>query len=186
MMQKLSKRNGDDMGKESIPKLQKIITINPVVRVAVAVVIVTRHTVTQEKCIYAGFRINTHGHGTLSLPGGHLEMYESWQQCAAREVQEEMDLNYSTNLIEYLHVINCIDCAAEKHYVTIFVMINTSDMSICSPPTNMEPEKCRGWNNYTWRELENILDNDPDSLFLSMQKLIKDKPAALLKALDMQ
>lgn len=38
-------------------------------------------------------RKGSHGEGTWSLPGGHLEFNEKWQDCAAREVMEETGMS---------------------------------------------------------------------------------------------
>ena len=40
----------------------------------------------------------------LALPGGHLEMMESWEQCATREVEEETGLKVHD--VKFLHVTN--------------------------------------------------------------------------------
>jgi hypothetical protein len=53
---------------------------------------------------FAGIRKGSHGAGTLSLPGGHLEMMESWEECARREVEEETGLEISD--INQIYVTN--------------------------------------------------------------------------------
>ena len=52
------------------------------VRVGVGVLILDP---LKPKHIFAGIRKGSHGQGLLALPGGHLEMYESWEECAKRE-----------------------------------------------------------------------------------------------------
>ncbi|SNX85091.1 uncharacterized protein MEPE_03800 [Melanopsichium pennsylvanicum] len=60
-------------------------TIVPRVGVAVFVINEKGH-------ILIGKRTGSHGAGTLALPGGHLELHESFHECAAREVYEETGL----------------------------------------------------------------------------------------------
>ena len=36
-----------------------------------------------------GERHGSHGNGKVAFPGGHLELNESWDECARREVLEE-------------------------------------------------------------------------------------------------
>jgi 8-oxo-dGTP diphosphatase len=184
----------------------------------------------KKKSLFAGIRRNSHGDGTLALPGGHLELYETWEDCAAREVYEEMNLQLvddttrnsspsdgsstadgdndnDTNRcctscrIEYLHVVNDIMLKEKKHYVTIFMLVELPAPSSCDSccdddtssttttrtkrmiPTNMEPEKCEGWNRYSWDELVTLSETDPEKMFSPLVQLIRDRPNKLLQAL---
>lgn len=56
------------------------------------------------KKVFAGVRKGSHESGTLSLPGGHLEMMESWDDCARREVEEETGLKVHD--LKMVHVTN--------------------------------------------------------------------------------
>ena len=50
----------------------------------------------KEQKILLGKRIMSHGSGTWSPPGGHLEFRESFEECAIREVNEETGLTIIT------------------------------------------------------------------------------------------
>lgn len=52
--------------------------------------------------ILMGTRKGSHGAGKLALPGGHLDMNESWEACAAREAQEETNL--TINNLQFFNV----------------------------------------------------------------------------------
>jgi 8-oxo-dGTP pyrophosphatase MutT (NUDIX family) len=54
--------------------------------------------------IFAGIRQGSHGSGLLALPGGHLELMETWEDCAKREVEEETGLQVVD--VNFLHVTN--------------------------------------------------------------------------------
>jgi 8-oxo-dGTP diphosphatase len=145
--------------------------VRPTVRVGVGVVVVRR----DDKKIYAGRRKGSHGASKLALPGGHLEMYESWQDCAKREVEEEMGIELTE--IEYLHLTNDIMKDEEKHYITIFMIGETDRI-----PENREPDKCEGWELFGADELSRLVGTN--ELFVPLEHLLEDMPQMLFERLD--
>jgi len=123
--------------------------------------------------IYAGIRRNSHGAGQLALPGGHLELYESWEECARREVHEEMGIETLED-VQFAHVTNDIMRDEDKHYVTIFMMARSAEV-----PQNTEADKCEGWKAYTWDELKQC-----EHLFGPLQQLLRDQPRSVLDYLQ--
>jgi 8-oxo-dGTP diphosphatase len=125
--------------------------------------------------VYAGIRKGSHGADTLALPGGHLELYESWEDCAIREVKEEMDVDLLN--VELAHVTNNPMPDEEKHYVTIFMMGRIGNDA--GEPVNTEPDKCEGWRLYEWDELQSM--QDTGKLFGPLECLIKEAPIRLME-----
>ncbi|MBQ4811243.1 NUDIX domain-containing protein [Pseudoalteromonas luteoviolacea] len=125
------------------------------VRVGVGVILV------RDNKILLGKRIGAHGENTWATPGGHLELGESVEECAIREVLEETGLQ----IVEPKKVTFTNDIFEQegKHYITLFVQAAcpSGEASI------MEPEKCKSWQWFA-------LDNLPKPLFLSMQNLLKE------------
>jgi len=160
--------------------------VRQTVRVGVGVLVVVPPASSEDACfkIYAGTRKGNHGAGRLALPGGHLELYESWEDCARREVMEEMYLDLPpADEIRVGHVTNDIMRDEEKHYVTIIMM---AQLPPGAPlPTNTEPDKCEGWEAYSWSELRQIAKK-PNRLFGPLQQLVQDQPSAVLEFLEEQ
>jgi 8-oxo-dGTP diphosphatase len=97
-------------------------------------------------------RWGSHGEGTWSLPGGHLEFGETWEQAAKREVLEETGMSIKN--VAFLAATNDIFGQENKHYITIWVSTDWK----AGKAQNLEPEKCRGMD---WIRLKEL----PDKLF---------------------
>lgn len=68
--------------------VQPIADATVIPRVGVAVFVIN-----EKGHVLVGKRNGSHGAGTLALPGGYLELHESFYDCAAREVYEETGLD---------------------------------------------------------------------------------------------
>mmetsp|Transcript_26171 Transcript_26171/g.32256 ORF Transcript_26171/g.32256 Transcript_26171/m.32256 type:complete len:162 (-) Transcript_26171:37-522(-) len=129
--------------------------------------------------IFAGIRKGSHGSGTLALPGGHLEMYESWEDCAKREVDEETSLILKT--VKFGHVTNDVMKCENKHYITIFMMGECSSEN--DKPVNMEPNKCEGWKSFGWDDMKDIANGKHESglsLFGPLLHLVEESSEAIV------
>jgi 8-oxo-dGTP diphosphatase len=67
-----------------------------------------------------GFRKGSHGEDSWSIPGGHLEFGESFEQTAYREVLEETGLKVQN--IRFGALTNDIFKNDNKHYVSIWMI----------------------------------------------------------------
>jgi 8-oxo-dGTP diphosphatase len=110
--------------------------------------------------VLLGKRTSSHGDGSWSFPGGHLEMYETWENCAKREVLEETDLKIKNT--RFAGVTNDIFPEEEKHYITLFIIADYDSGKL----KTMEPEKCSEWDRFSWGEL-------PQPLFRPICNLIE-------------
>lgn len=116
-----------------------------VVRVGVGVLLMSKK---HPNCVLIGQRKGSHGEGKFALPGGHLEMYESWEDCALREVKEETDLDLKE--VTFATVTNDPMEDEGKHYITILMQAVVDDEQTVQ---NMEPNKCEGWSWVPWADL---------------------------------
>jgi len=109
-------------------------------------------------------RSGAHGQGTWTVPGGHLEFKETWEQCAKREVLEETGMEITN--IRLLAATNDIFEKENKHYNTIWI---ESDW-LRNEPQNLEPKKCTDLQWATFTSLPSPLFNPP------WKNLMKTRP----------
>ena len=121
--------------------------------------------ITRRMCL--GQRKGSHGAGDYCCPGGHLEMGESFNVCAARELFEETGVNIDPSRFFQFHVTND-RIEANKHYVTVHMGVEWDG---AAEPQNLEPTKCGGWK---WANLDEIRALLAQSkLFTPMHNLIR-------------
>jgi 8-oxo-dGTP diphosphatase len=103
--------------------------------------------------ILLGQRKGSHGAGEYSLPGGHLEAGESFEDCVLRELAEEVGSQIKIKNVRFLCVTN-LRKYMPKHYVDIGMAADW----VSGEPKQMEPEKNSGW---AWYDIDNL----PSPLF---------------------
>lgn len=96
-------------------------------------------------------RHGSHGEGTWSVPGGHLELNESWEDCAKRETLEETGMEIAN--IRFLTATNDIFKDEDKHYITIWVEADWK----AHEPQLMEPDRLTAIQWATFRDLPTAL-----------------------------
>jgi 8-oxo-dGTP diphosphatase len=112
--------------------------------------------------VLLGKRKNAHGDGDWCFPGGHLEMNESWEDCAVRETAEETGIRVRN--VRFATATNDIFEKEGKHYVTIIMLADYDS----GEAEVKEPEKCEKWKWFTWGE-----DSLPRPLFTPQRNLLK-------------
>lgn len=113
--------------------------------------------------ILLGERINTDKQGdwgpTWGPPGGRLEFGESFEDCAIREVREEIGIDIVDP--KFFAATNDFYAPDNKHHVTIFMRC---DFPAGQVVENMELEKISRWE---WFDMDNL----PGNIFLSIKNL---------------
>lgn len=113
--------------------------------------------------ILMGKRKGSHGAGTWSFPGGHLED-ETAGECAARELEEEAGLIVMPSKFRKLTFTNDVFQVEQKHYITLYM--ETTLPGTTTPEVFVkEPNKCDGWGWFSAA---------PSPLFLPVQNLLAD------------
>src|SRR3982751_1701983 len=110
-----------------------------------------------------GQRQGAHGAGSWSIPGGHLEVGESWEECARRETKEETGLDITN--VRFLAATNDIFPDENKHYITIWMESDWAG----GVATITEPDK---FVDLAWGDFGSL----PEPLFLTWNQLKLARP----------
>ncbi len=110
--------------------------------------------------VLLGKRLNAHGDGSWSFPGGHLEFGESYEQCASREAEEEAGVKLKN--LRFVTATNDIFPQEQKHYITVYMLGEYDSGEVIVK----EPDKMVEWQWFSWEEL-------PSPLFIPIQNLLK-------------
>lgn len=97
-------------------------------------------------------RNGSHGSHKWGFPGGKLEFFETFEDCAIRETKEETNIDvFDINVVD---ITNDFFHEDELHYVTIFV----TGSALSYDAVIMEPNK---FSDIGWFSKENL----PSELF---------------------
>lgn len=102
--------------------------------------------------ILLGKRKGAHGEGEYAFPGGHLELMESYADCAHRELAEECGVRVKN--IRFQFTANSHHFKP-RHYVHIGLVADWES----GEPTVLEPDKCESWD---WYDLDTL----PEPMFI--------------------
>jgi len=109
-----------------------------------------------------GKRMGSHGEGSWSVPGGHLEFGESFADTARREVKEETGLEVDN--VRFGAVTNDYFESEGKHYVTIWMLSDYKS----GEATILEPDK---YIDQDWFDFDSL----PSPLFLPWNQLLESE-----------
>ena len=76
-----------------------------------------------------------------SIPGGHLELGETFEVGAIREIKEETGLEVKNPKV--IAITNNLETYRETgtHHVSVVLLVE----NVLGEPENKEPEKCEAW-----------------------------------------
>lgn len=100
-----------------------------------------------------------HGEGTWTMPGGKLEVGESFEKCAAREVYEETGMRVGKAKVICINN----DKNEHAHFVTVGMLAEDFE----GEPEVREPDEITEWR---WFDLNNL----PEPVFFCSAKVIEN------------
>ncbi len=140
----------------SIPSLATNINMEKIARIGIGVFVF------RDGKFLMGKRMGSHGEGSWSVPGGHLEFGESFAETARREVLEETGITIKN--IKFGAVTNDYFEKEGRHYVTVWMVTEHDE----GEAKIMEPDKFieQGWFDFTTL---------PSPLFLPWTQLLQSE-----------
>ncbi|MDN3505744.1 MAG: NUDIX domain-containing protein [Simkaniaceae bacterium] len=111
--------------------------------------------------ILMGKRKNAHGDGNWGFPGGHLEFFETVEDCTKRELLEETGLTANSVVLGPWKEI--FFQKEKKHYLNLYSFVTDFSGAV----ENREPEKNECWQ---WHPIETL----PKPLFTPIEKIAID------------
>ena len=117
--------------------------------------------------ILIGERINNHV-PYYSIPGGHLDPGETFEECAIREMKEETDLDIIDPRV--IDVTNNLETYQKEGLYNISIHLLAKDYS--GILKNMEPDKCSEW---LWVDPKKLPTPHFDASQMDLECYLKDK-----------
>jgi len=108
--------------------------------------------------VLLGKRKGSHGEGAWAPPGGHLEFNEDIEDCAKREVLEEIGIHIKD--VSFVIATNDIFKEENRHHITLW-MVSCYDYGGLKKYSEIEK-----WEWFEWNNL-------PEPLFIPVQNLLK-------------
>lgn len=102
------------------------------------------------------------------MPGGKLEFGESFEECAARELEEETGICLAdAEVPKFEYAVNTV-FDENNHFVTIFMSVQVPEDT---KAINKEPEKHSDWHWVSWDVLKKQDDDSYLPLMTPLKKL---------------
>ena len=115
----------------------------------------------RQRQVLLHLRKGKHAPGQWAFPGGHLEKFETWEECIAREAEEEAGPQLKFSKPRFWTVRNTPFKNEGRHYVVILMVADW----VAGEPIRMEPEKNAGWEWFEW-------DNLPSPLMMGIRDCV--------------
>ncbi len=116
--------------------------------------------------ILVGKRKGSHAQ-KYSIPGGHLEVGETFEVCATREIKEETNLDIRDPKV--IAVTNNLETyrAEGKHYIAVILLVTKFSGDL----KNTEPDRCEGWS---WIDPKKLPEPHFDASRLGVECYLKN------------